>query len=430
VAYNHGRNGGKIMSRKTLIIILLGMLLVFSGCSPKGEKPIGDNKDQIPGEVVEEPDENTEEEEEIDEIQKIVDDMTIDEKIGQLFIFGLEGTELDENVIKAIEENHIGGFIFFKNNIVNAGQAVKLLNGLKERNSSNRLPLFLAVDEEGGIVSRLSDIYLDLPSARTIGNVNDEKISLEYGKVLGERVKELGFNMNFAPVLDVNSNPKNPVIGKRAFGTEVGTVAKHGLKVMEGINSNNVISVVKHFPGHGDTSTDSHIGLPVIDKSLKQMENLELIPFARAIEKDVDAIMVAHILFTQLDGENPATLSPKVISELLREELSFDGVVISDDMTMGAITENYTIEEASYKFLKAGGDILLICHEYENQIKALSRIKEEVEKGNISEQELNDKVYRIVKLKMKYALEDLPVEHYNVAAVNSHIQELLKKINP
>jgi len=418
------------MLKKTLIIILLGILVLISGCSNKGDKSIGDNKDQIPRESGEKPSETIEEEEELDQIQQILDDMTIEEKIGQLFIFGLDGTEPDENVIEAIEKDHIGGFILFKDNIVNAEQTVKLLNELKNTNSFNRLPLFLAVDEEGGKVSRLSDIYLDLPSARTIGNIDDEEISLEYGKVLGEMLKELGFNMDFAPVLDVNSNPKNPVIGKRAFGTKADTVTKHGLRVMEGINSNNVISVVKHFPGHGDTSTDSHIGLPVIDKSLDQMESLELIPFTRAIEKDVDAIMVAHILFTQLDKENPGTLSHKVITELLREELSFDGVVISDDMTMGAIVDNYSIEEAAYRFLKAGGDIVLICHEYENQHKALNRIKEEVEKGNISEEELDEKVYRIIKLKMKYALKDMPVEYYDVATVNFHVKELLNKINP
>lgn len=408
------------MFKKTLTLILIGVLLFLSGCKSKEEGLIVDENNKASDEIVEE--------EEIDEIQKLIDGMTIDEKIGQLFIFGFDGTQVDENVIKAIEEYHVGGFIFFKDNIVDAEQTVRLLNTLKDINASNRLPLFLTVDEEGGIVTRLSDIYLALPSARTIGDIDNGQLSLEYGRLLGERVSELGFNMNFAPVLDVNSNPNNPVIGKRAFGTEVDTVVKHGLKVMEGINSTNVIAVAKHFPGHGDTSTDSHIGLPVIDKSMEEMENLELVPFKRAIEKGLDTIMVAHILFPQLDGKNPATLSHKLITGLLREKLAFDGVVISDDMTMGAITENYTIEEAAYKFLKAGGDILLICHGYENQQKALNKIKEEVEKGNITEKELDEKVYRIIKLKRKYALEDRPVEYYDVSNVNSHIEEFLDKI--
>ena len=305
---------------------------------------------------------------------KIVNDMTVEEKIGQLFIFGLEGTEADESDLRAVEENHIGGFVLLKDNIDDADQTVRLLNTLKSRNSSNRLPLFLAVDEEGGLVSRLSDIYLDLPLASTIGEIDDGEVSLEYGQILGQRVRELGFNLNFAPVLDINSNPKNPIIGKRAYGTDVNTVVNNGLRVMEGINSTNVISVGKHFPGHGDTSVDSHIGLPVIDKSLEEMKSLELVPFEKAIEEGIDAIMVAHILFTQLDGENPATLSYNIITELLRERMSFDGVVISDDMTMGAIIENYTIEDAAYKFLKAG-EIYFVCHGQDNRLKALNRIK-------------------------------------------------------
>jgi len=415
----------EIMNRKILILIILGIMIVFSGCRNKKE-PIVDENNNNPNEIVEE----EEEIEEIDEIQVIVDNMTLDEKIGQLFIFGFKGTTADENVIRAIEENHIGGFILFKDNILDAKQTVELLNHLKNINSSNKLPLFLSVDEEGGIVSRLKDIYVDLPSARTIGDIDDREVSWEYGEIIGQRLRELGFNMDFAPVLDINSNPNNPVIGKRAFGTDVDSVVNNGLQVMEGINSANVISVVKHFPGHGDTSTDSHIGLPVIDKSLAEMESLELVPFKRAIAEDVDAIMVAHILFTQLDAENPATLSYKVITELLRDKLSYDGVVISDDMTMGAIMENYTVEEAAYRFIKAGGDILLICHEYENQEKALNRIKEEVEKGNITEEELNEKVYRIVKLKMKYALEDKPVEQYDVESINTRTKQFFNRINP
>ncbi|NLY77729.1 MAG: beta-N-acetylhexosaminidase [Tissierellia bacterium] len=411
------------MLSKTLTISLLVIILILTGCGRIEEEPIVDEHNNGTDQIVEE------DEEEIDEIMKIVNDMTVEEKIGQLFIFGLEGTEADESDLRAVEENHIGGFVLLKDNIDDADQTVRLLNTLKSRNSSNRLPLFLAVDEEGGLVSRLSDIYLDLPLASTIGEIDDGEVSLEYGQILGQRVRELGFNLNFAPVLDINSNPKNPIIGKRAYGTDVNTVVNNGLRVMEGINSTNVISVGKHFPGHGDTSVDSHIGLPVIDKSLEEMKSLELVPFEKAIEEGIDAIMVAHILFTQLDGENPATLSYNIITELLRERMSFDGVVISDDMTMGAIIENYTIEDAAYKFLKAGGDILLVCHGQDNRLKALNRIKDEVEKGNISEKELDEKVYRIVRLKMKYGLRDGIVEKYDVKSINNRIEQMLNRIN-
>lgn len=411
--------------KKLIILSFVILLLLLGGCRKDNENIVENPEDNNPSEedIVEEP-------EEVDEIQKILDGMTIDEKIGQLFIFGLEGTTLDEHMINVIESNHIGGFILFKQNIVDVDQTLELLNSIKKTNaSSGNMPLFFALDEEGGKVARLSDFYTDLPSASKIGDINDSEISTEYGRILGERLKNFGFNVDFAPVLDVNSNPKNPVIGVRAFGSDVDTVVNNGLKVMEGIDSTGVIPVVKHFPGHGDTGTDSHVDLPVINKTLEELESLELVPFKKAIENEAQALMVAHILFRELDSEYPATLSHDIITGLLRENLSYDGVVISDDMTMGAIMENYTVEEASVKFLKAGGDILLICHGYENQLNALNRVKEEVKSGNITEDELDEKVYRIIKLKMKYGLKDNIVENIDLESINLRTKNLLNKIN-
>lgn len=433
VYYNYndykGREGNTM--KKIFLFILIGVMLLSVGCGRDEEAPDENNIDQIEDDIIENGDnEDPEEtEEEVDEIQEIVDSMTMDEKIGQLFIFGIDGTVMNENMINVIENNHIGGFVLFKDNIQGIGQTVELLNSLKEINvTNNDIPLFFSLDEEGGIVSRLSDFYLELPSAKRIGDINNAEISTEYGKILGDKVKELGFNMDYAPVLDINSNPNNPVIGSRSFGSDIDTVVNNGLKVKEGLNSTGVISIVKHFPGHGDTGTDSHIDLPVINKSLEELERLELGPFKEAIDEDVDGIMVAHILFPELDNDYPSSLSHNIITGLLREELSYDGVVISDDMTMGAIVENYSVEDASVKFLKAGGDILLICHGYENQINALNRVKEEINSGNITEDELNEKVYRIIKLKKKYSIQDTLIEQYNTEAINSTIQEFLNRI--
>ncbi len=398
-------------------------MLIVSSCRNKKEDIIDDNK-QDDGKVVED---NTEDKDK-DEVKEFIKNMTIDEKIGQLMIVGLDGTEIDENIKYMIEKKHIGGFILFKNNIVNAEQTAELLNTLKETNNSNPLPLFLSVDEEGGNVYRLPQEFLKMPAARKIGDINDEKISLEYGKILGMRIKSLGFNMDFAPVLDVNSNPNNPVIGNRAFGFTVDIVADNGLQAMKGINSENIVSIVKHFPGHGDTATDSHIKLPVVDKELKELESLELIPFAKAIAENVDGIMVAHILFPKIDGDNPSTISKAIIDDMLREKLAYDGVVISDDMTMGAIMENYGIEDASVRFLKAGGDIVLVCHGYDNQIKVIDKIREEVENGGITEGEIDEKVERIIKLKRKYNIEDNLIDKVDIEPVNAMTRGLLDEI--
>ena len=412
--------------KKLYLYILLSLILILTGCR-KGESIVDKNrqKEDMPEEEIE----SNEELENKDRIQNIIDEMTLGEKIGQLIIIGLNGYTIDDHTKEMIEKYNIGGFILFKYNISDENQTLELLNNLKKVNSNNSIPLFLSIDEEGGRVSRLPKSFSKLPSAGKIGDINDKDISLEYGKIIGKRIKSLGFNMNFGPVLDVNSNPKNPVIGDRAFGSTAEIVVDNGVQVMEGISSENIISVIKHFPGHGDTNMDSHIELPVIDKDLKEVEELELTPFIEGIKQGADGIMIGHILFSKLDSEYPATLSREIITKLLREKLAYNEIIISDDMTMGAIIKNYTIEDAAVKFLKAGGDIVLVCHGYENQIKIINRIKEEVNIGTISEEELDEKVYRILKVKEKYKLEDNLVEKVDIDSLNSQTKELLNKIN-
>lgn len=363
-----------------------------------------------------------------DPIVELIKDMDLEQKIGQLFIIGFNGTSINDWMKDMIGNYYIGGFILFKENMTSLEQALELLNGLKEENKANSIPLFLSIDEEGGRVHRLPKPFLKMPPAKEIGDIDDENISFQYGKILARRIKSLGFNMNFAPVMDINSNPKNPVIGDRSFGSSGDIVSYNGIQVMEGIRSENIISIIKHFPGHGDTSTDSHWDLPMVDKDLKQLRELELIPFLKGIESGVDGIMIGHIMFPKIDDIYPATLSKEIMTNLLRKELSFDKVIISDDMTMGAIAKNYTIEDAVIKYLKAGGDIILICHGEESPIKAIGRIKEEIEKGNITEEEIDEKVYRILKLKEKYNISNDPIQEIDIQSINQDTKCLLNKI--
>ena len=212
-----------------------------------------------------------------------------------------------------------------------------------------------------------------LPTSEKIGLANDADLSYQVGRILGEELNIFGFNMDFAPVLDINSNPK-PVIGDRSFGADPALVSKLGLATMRGLKAENIISVVKHFPGHGDTAVDSHIGLPRVAHDLKRLESFELEPFNKAIQNDVDGIMIAHILLPQIDQDNPATLSKTIISDILRDKMNYTGVVITDDMTMGAITKNYEIGEAAIQSVKAGSDIILVCHEYKNQVRVINAL--------------------------------------------------------
>lgn len=414
--------------KQRLFIISLIIMALTIACNNKDNKldiiPPEEDKTKIRSE-----DMVIEEEIMVDNALELIKAMTLKEKIGQLIIVGFDGTNINEESLDYIENLKVGGFILFSRNIVDEEGTLNLLNDLKESNSNNDVPLFLSIDEEGGRVSRLPKSFVKIPEMMKIGNMNDENLSYEIGRILGERVKSLGFNMNFAPVLDINSNPNNPVIGTRAFGSTIESVTQNGLRVMNGIRDVNVIPAVKHFPGHGDTNVDSHINLPIIRKSMDEIKSFELLPFIKAIEEDVEMIMVAHILYSELDENYPSTMSPKIIEGLLRKKLGYEGVIVSDDMTMGAIVENYTLEEGVLSFLKAGGDIALVCHGRENPGKVIGRIEAAVNNGELSEEEIDEKLYRILKLKEKYDLKDNIIDEIKLDDLNDKTKRIIEGIN-
>lgn len=233
--------------------------------------------------------------------------------------------------------------------------------------------------------------------------------------------------MDFAPVMDINSNPDNPVIGSRSFGNEAKIVSEMGIAMLQGIKQEGVIPVVKHFPGHGDTSVDSHLGLPVVEHDMERLRKLELVPFAKAIEEGADVVMVAHLLMPKLDAEQPASFSKAVIHDVLREELSFEGVVVTDDMTMGAIVKHYDIGEAAVKFIQGGGNIVLVGHERERQLAVIDALTAAVKRGDIPAEVLDERVYTILKLKEKYGLKDDPASGPDIGAINEEITDILTK---
>ncbi len=362
-----------------------------------------------------------------DPVKVMLENMSLEEKVGQLVVVGVDGYNNDEHSKLLMETYHIGGFILFKKNIQDSNQLLKLINSLKKTNASqNGIPLFMSVDEEGGRVSRLPEEFKKFPANKIIGKKNDTNLSYNIGGLLGEELRAFGFNMDFAPVLDINSNPKNPVIGDRAFGTTPDIVSRLGIQTMKGIQSQKVISVVKHFPGHGDTSVDSHVGLPRVNYGLDRLESFELVPFKEAIENGADTVMVAHILLPKLDAKNPASFSKAVITDLLRDSLGYNGVVITDDFTMGAITENYDMGLAAVKSIQAGGDIVLVCHGFEKQETVIKALLQAARTGQISAERLDESAYRVLQLKQKYALADTPAGPVDVQGINKKISELLK----
>lgn len=361
-----------------------------------------------------------------DEILETISNMSLDEKIGQLVISGFYGTTLDENILKLIKENKISGVILFNRNVKDPNTLLSLNNSLKESNKNNKLPLFISVDEEGGSVTRMPKDIKRLPTNKYIGSLNNKDLSYNVGEILGEQLSYFGFNMNFAPVLDINSNPNNPVIGDRSFGNNKDIVASLGTSTMKGIQSKNIISVVKHFPGHGDTSVDSHVNLPVVNYDINRLNSFEFVPFKTAIQNGADAVMVGHILLPKIDNKYPSSMSYEIVTNILRKDLGFNGLVVSDDMTMGAITENYSIEEASIKSINAGMDLLLVCQKYENTENVLKTLKEAVLNGTISKERLDNALYNIISIKKKYLLNKEYDNDITIAGINQKITNLFR----
>lgn len=359
-------------------------------------------------------------------VEEMLGEMTIEEKLGQLVIVGMDGKSYGDELDHLIRQYHVGGIILLGKNVSSPNGIVKMLNDAKMANKDNKLPLFLSVDEEGGRVSRLPSGVKKLPAAAVVGQKDDESFAYETGVYLADLLHVFGYNMNYAPVLDVNSNPKNPVIGDRSYSSDPEKVSKVGLSARQGMVDNGIISVVKHFPGHGDTHIDSHKSLPIIDKSLDELYETELIPFKQAISQKADVVMVAHILFPALDAKYPSSLSKKIITDLLRNELRYDGVIITDDLTMGAIVNDYTVPKAAVQSFIAGSDLLLIAGDYQNQVETIEALKTAVTSGVITEERLNESVKRILELKKRYKLEDLVVEEIDVEELNSKFANLMK----
>lgn len=357
-----------------------------------------------------------------------IENMTLEEKIGQLILVGMQGYEVNNNIKELIETYHVGGVILYKKNVENTNQLLSLIDNLKYSNDSNKIPLFISVDEEGGSVSRNPNEINKFPTARSIGKLEDNNLAFESGRLLGQIVRNFGYNMNFAPVLDIDSNPLNPVIGDRSFGDTAEVVSNMGYEVLSGIKAEGVIPVIKHFPGHGDTSVDSHIGLPVVEHDLERIRNFEIVPFKHAIDKGADVVMVAHILMSEIDSEYPSSMSRIIITDILREELGFSGVVITDDMTMGAIEKNYNMGDGAIQSIKAGADIILVGHDYEKALIVFRAIKQEVESGNISLERVDESVYRILKLKEKYKIKDLSNKDLDIHKINKDITNLVNKV--
>ena len=343
-----------------------------------------------------------------------VNQLTLEEKIGQMIIAGFPtSSTLDTALNYALEHLKIGNFILFTPNIKDTHQVAALTDYIQKKCTHNHgIPAFITIDQEGGMVTRIKEGITFLPGAMAISATNRVDAAYTVGKISGEELRALGINVNLAPVLDVNSNPLNPVIGVRAYSDNPRMVAAFGVPFMRGLQEQGVIATAKHFPGHGDTTSDSHKALPTVDKSFEMLENIELYPFKMAIANGIDAIMTSHILFPQVETSGvPCTMSSKILTEILRKKLGFEGLIITDCMEMGAIKNYYGTVEGVIKAVKAGADLIHISHSIDVQEKAVIRLKEAVKSGEIDENIIDVAVQHILKIKQKYKLFESCASH-------------------
>ena len=359
----------------------------------------------------------TEEEKLQNRINEIISGMTLEEKAAQLFMITPEAltgmdpvTAAGETTRKALEEYPVGGIIYFRKNLVNPEQ-VRTMTANIQTYAMERtgLPLLLSVDEEGGSVTRFGnnpgfdfDASADM---KAIGESGDPQQAYELGERLGSFLYDLGINMDNAPDADVLSNPQNTVVRDRSFGSDCEVVSEMALAELRGLESQGVIGLLKHFPGHGATAGDTHEGYAYTDASLEEMMANELVPFADGIEAGVDVIMVGHISCPQVTGDDlPASLSEKMTTQILRQEMGYDGFLITDAMNMGAVSENYSSSEAAVAAIRAGIDMILMPQDFQ---QAYEGILNAVESGELTEERIDESLRRITALKLKISGESV-----------------------
>lgn len=341
------------------------------------------------------------------------------EDIGQLLWVGFAGTSVPPALRTKLEAGEVGATILFKRNLVfevapggGVAQEVVDLDALialdheLHRIAPDGTPALIAVDQEGGVVQRVRAPATQWPPMRShdgLAAPDDEAVAERVGRAMGDELRALGFDIDFAPVLDVHTNPANPIIGDRAFSTDAEPAARRALAFARGLDAAGVLACGKHFPGHGDTATDSHLELPRIDHDWDRLERVELLPFRRAAAADLPMIMTAHVVFAALDAHRPATLSEQVVTGLLRGKIGYRGVIVSDDLDMNAIAAHMGADVAAVGAIRAGCDALLLCRDEANQAAAEAALVREAERDSEFRRKIGQAAHRIRAMKLRHA---------------------------
>lgn len=325
-------------------------------------------------------------------------------RAGQRLLIGIAGGSVDADTRALIKEIQPAGFILFSRNVEEPAQ-VRELNRELASLVDERTPAILSVDQEGGRVQRIKDGASRLPPLRHLGNVDSLEITAAYARLLANEVRAMGFNLNWAPIADVDSNPGNPIIGDRSFSRDPYAVAKHVAQYIESTQELGVMACAKHFPGHGDTATDSHLTLPTVEKDIPELTEVELRPFVSAIQAKVATMMTAHVVFPAWDEGRPATMSKRILSEILRTEMGFEGLIVSDDLEMKAVRGRYPLREQLDQACKASVDLFLVCKEPGLQQESFEELVRLQEDDKAHDQLAIDAMARLQATRERFFLE-------------------------
>jgi len=351
-------------------------------------------------------------------------DLSIEEKIGQMFIVGIDGKEVNEKIKKLIMKYKVGGFILYKKNYKTYDEMIRMINTLKEINSKNKIPLFISVDQEGGRVDRMPNEINKIYNAKKISASKDIEIVKEAASITGKMLKDSGYNMNFAPVLDIQTFKDEHAIGNRCFGDNYKDVSKYGIVSMQSLEKEEIIPVIKHFPGHGASKKDSHYNIPKIKLNKKEME-LHMKPFEESIKNGAEAIIIGHLLTKCIDRKNVASLSKKIIINNLKKKYRYKGLIITDNLDMKSVKFRYGYERAIKKALLAGNDIVLSKDIYSK----LDKIYKWIINGNIKQSKINRSVNKIIDIKKKYNITDDKLSGCNIIELNKQIDNLNNRVD-
>lgn len=333
------------------------------------------------------------------------------DKIGQLLIMGIRGPTLTQLEAEFIIKNNVGGVILFDRNIESPQQVHELCTEIQSlrHKMKDKGPLFISIDQEGGRVARLRQPFTEWPPLATIGKLDSTSVAFRFSMAMGQELRAVGINLNYAPCVDVLTNPKNVLIGDRSISTNAEHVARIASALVRGYIKSGIIPCAKHFPGHGNTLIDSHEDLPEEDADLERLRSVELVPFKKVFRARLDLVMTAHIRFNNIDPEWPVTLSEKFLKDILREELRYRNVVMSDDLDMKALSKHYKVEEIPVRALQAGCDILLYCNEFDHPQIAIDAIQKALKDHKLTAAQIDDSFNRITALKKELLTKPDPL---------------------